>query len=478
MMPARRRCVLLLLALLPLATPIVSPTTDGPFIYSYCAAMLLLSAWFCWKASLRYPLEMIRWRTVVLSQCVHSVAYALAAQRVFAWVNPTTEAWLGNACISISWVLFLPALMGARSVRGKWVRMLDYLLAMLTSGLMTWAIGSGADPGNGTMRILVVQVVITLVFLAALMAWTISTRSGVRSFSSVLSIYLGVTVFVCFLLNVVNLFWVQEPNILFSDMLISIPELLLCDLAVRQYRLPPVAGPEFEPVLVDSLQPALLTIGGVLLSLFGYHGHAMAAGTIAAVLVCCYALRTQLFYHQMFLREKQLRLRASEMQEHATRDALTGVGNRRWLDEEGAKLLAAARSYPCCLMLVDTDNFKEVNDTFGHPAGDDVLRAVASVLSAVNAQVKRGCCARIGGDEFATIWPGTSHETAMMLAESVRAALAEKRIDGVVSATVSIGIASTTESTQLMEMVRQADQALYRAKAAGRNRVRGPENAE
>ena len=202
----------------------------------------------------------------------------------------------------------------------------------------------------------------------------------------------------------------------------------------------------------------------------------MIAGATVAVLVSCYALRTQLFYHQMFLREKQLRLQAMQMQERATRDALTGLGNRRWFDEEAADSLLAARSYPCSLILVDTDNFKEVNDRLGHPVGDDALRAVAAVLGEVNAQVKRGCCARIGGDEFGAIWPGTSLETAMFLAESLRARLEEKRLDGGGGITVSVGVAIASEPAKLMELVRRADLALYRAKTAGRNTVRGPAN--
>jgi two-component system cell cycle response regulator len=160
------------------------------------------------------------------------------------------------------------------------------------------------------------------------------------------------------------------------------------------------------------------------------------------------------------------------MQELALRDALTGVGNRRWFDEEASALLLAERTYPCVLLLVDTDHFKEVNDTFGHPSGDEVLRAIASILQEVTARVKRGCCARIGGDEFGTLWPATTEEHALILAESVRARLADKQFAGSRRVTVSIGLAVSWKAISLVDLIRDADTALYRAKAAGRNEIR------
>jgi diguanylate cyclase (GGDEF)-like protein len=155
------------------------------------------------------------------------------------------------------------------------------------------------------------------------------------------------------------------------------------------------------------------------------------------------------------------------------RDTLTGVGNRRWFDEEAAKLLAAEASYPCSLMLVDTDFFKEVNDTFGHPVGDEVLRVVAAIVAEVTAKVKRGCCARIGGDEFGAIWPRTNSEEAILLAESTRSRLAQREFPDARRVTVSIGVVAARNPISLLELIRRADAALYRAKIAGRNEVHG-----
>jgi diguanylate cyclase (GGDEF)-like protein len=123
--------------------------------------------------------------------------------------------------------------------------------------------------------------------------------------------------------------------------------------------------------------------------------------------------------------------------------------------------------------MFDLDNFKTINDKFGHGAGDDILVAFCRLAT---AQLRANdLFGRIGGEEFASLLPNTTQQDALWLAERVRAAVesASLSVGGhTIRATVSVGVALSNDSTpDLNEILEAADQALYRAKALGRNRV-------
>ena len=155
-------------------------------------------------------------------------------------------------------------------------------------------------------------------------------------------------------------------------------------------------------------------------------------------------------------------------------DALTGLPNRRHWDEaasnELARYLRSRR--PAVVMLIDVDNFKEVNDTYGHGVGDEVLRCVASVLQACLREIDTP--ARYGGDEFAVLLAESDARGAREIAERIRKSFLEERGEAAAAqhCTLSIGVA---EADRLLvdanDWVRRADAAMYGAKAAGRDRV-------
>ncbi len=155
----------------------------------------------------------------------------------------------------------------------------------------------------------------------------------------------------------------------------------------------------------------------------------------------------------------------------ATRDGLTGIMNHRAFKERLNEEVHYAARYgqPLSLLLIDVDHFKQYNDTFGHPAGDDVLKAVANVLER-EARVS-DMVARYGGEEFAMVLRHTAQEGAMIMAERLRAAIeAHPWIQRPV--TVSVGVATQVPQMQSMaDLIVGADQALYASKRAGRNRV-------
>jgi diguanylate cyclase (GGDEF)-like protein len=158
--------------------------------------------------------------------------------------------------------------------------------------------------------------------------------------------------------------------------------------------------------------------------------------------------------------------------EHLSRsDPLTGVGNRRAFDEAVAEELARARrtGAPLGLVVLDVDHFKGFNDRHGHQAGDDVLVAVARVLGDVGRTEDRAC--RVGGEEFAVLLPGADEAAAAAAAERIRAGVAAASAAEPI--TVSLGVAATRGEHDAAALFAQADERLYAAKQAGRNRVVG-----
>ncbi|MEO7252140.1 MAG: diguanylate cyclase [Arenimonas sp.] len=171
----------------------------------------------------------------------------------------------------------------------------------------------------------------------------------------------------------------------------------------------------------------------------------------------------------------EIRVLRDQLQEQATRDPLTGLHNRRFLDVIEARELALCKreNKPLTLIMVDVDHFKEVNDTYGHPAGDEVLQGLANLLLEKVRATDVVC--RYGGEEFLLLLPNMPPEIALLRANEWRLAFAQRSFDlgdTAVQVTVSMGIASSPQHGETFsELIRFADQALYRAKAEGRNRA-------
>ena len=166
---------------------------------------------------------------------------------------------------------------------------------------------------------------------------------------------------------------------------------------------------------------------------------------------------------------------AASYQHASLTDPLTGVTNRRGFFQMGERLLMRTRfaRQPSALLMFDLDQFKSINDRYGHHAGDDVLTAFCKV---VTAHLRPSdLFGRIGGEEFACLLPDTEPQDALWLAERVRAAVeaaSHPAGEHSIRATVSVGAASSNDATaDLTGLLNAADQALYRAKEAGRNRV-------
>jgi len=172
----------------------------------------------------------------------------------------------------------------------------------------------------------------------------------------------------------------------------------------------------------------------------------------------------------------EVKVLQTKLEEQAVRDSLTGLFNRRYLDDALPRELQRARreSYPVAIVLADIDRFKRVNDTYGHQAGDVVLQALATLLK---DHVRGGDLpCRWGGEEFVLVLPRMSAENAMARANDLRTSFSDLRLelDGQpVTLTLSAGVAVyPVHGGNAMELLRMADEALYEAKNGGRDQVR------
>jgi two-component system, cell cycle response regulator len=173
-----------------------------------------------------------------------------------------------------------------------------------------------------------------------------------------------------------------------------------------------------------------------------------------------------------------LRQSVTQTIEMAVTDGLTGLHNRRYLDNHLKTLFERAinRRRPLSLMITDIDRFKPINDTYGHDAGDDILREFAARLRKNVRGIDLAC--RYGGEEFVVVMPDTEPALANIVAERVRAQIAEipfavRGLEEPLSVTVSVGLAGIRHQggDTVEALIKRADLALYEAKNGGRNRV-------
>ncbi|MCX7882693.1 MAG: diguanylate cyclase [Brevinematales bacterium] len=164
-----------------------------------------------------------------------------------------------------------------------------------------------------------------------------------------------------------------------------------------------------------------------------------------------------------------------ELTQLAVTDKLTQLYNRRYLEKvlESERDRSERYGHSFCLLLIDVDHFKEVNDVFGHSVGDRVLQQLGGILTSLVR--KPDVCGRWGGEEFLLICPETSLKTGMRLAERIRQEVEDFRFDMVGSKTVSIGVTVFREGDTLEALLDRVDRALYKAKHNGRNMVQSAE---
>ncbi|PLW82022.1 GGDEF domain-containing protein [Kineobactrum sediminis] len=174
---------------------------------------------------------------------------------------------------------------------------------------------------------------------------------------------------------------------------------------------------------------------------------------------------------------EQLRAELVTVRKVATTDGLTGLLNRHAFDEIMSDIVRGNEKPPVCLAMLDIDHFKQVNDTWGHTIGDNVIRYVAALIKKHVSEYHH--VARYGGEEMIIVMPGTSKNAALAIAENIRSDMEKSRLkrksdDHLLGKiTISIGIAELQQNDTAENFVNRADEALYKAKDSGRNKVVG-----
>jgi diguanylate cyclase (GGDEF)-like protein len=247
-----------------------------------------------------------------------------------------------------------------------------------------------------------------------------------------------------------------------------------------------MAGVSTAAFVIDNLSPLSLSIGVIILASQIKKEYVVLQIFSITTAVMLFGIRTamrQSSYvqgHLQVVHSQQALIEANaQLTREATRDGLTGAYNRRYFDqmlnEEWKRAIRAQQ--PLSLIIVDVDHFKSLNDRYGHPTGDAVLRAIVRTLTTVLRRPS-DLLARYGGEEFAIILPGADLRGAMLVGEHIRTAVEYRQIpndqpDSARVVTVSVGVGSEQPKvgSTPQGLLDKVDEALYRAKAEGRNQV-------
>ena len=178
---------------------------------------------------------------------------------------------------------------------------------------------------------------------------------------------------------------------------------------------------------------------------------------------------------ELAITKAELEKYSKKLQMQATTDTLTGLANRRKITEllkEEIKKLEEDNNNNFNIIMLDIDFFKKVNDNYGHPMGDEVIKKVSNHMQ--DKVGSEGVVGRFGGEEFLTILYNNNIQEAALLANQIRSDIESKKIEfegKQISVTVSMGIACSAETVVYQELLNKADERLYKAKENGRNQV-------
>ena len=430
-----------------------------------------------------------------------SRGWSLAALSMLLWTlgmaaSARQDLFLGNSAPAPADSVFLFILYGVPltwAIASAWhdgevlaVRSIDAILAVALGVLYfvhSFTLASlDGDATDAQMEMLVWMFDAENVFLFSglLMKWFGANDRAERTFFGVLSVYAGIYLLAAGCNN--HLSSLRDDSNLGTpmDILLSIPFVVFATLCL----LVPDTGAPLSPPprrrvhFIRSASPLAMALALLVVSLFvaRFNYGEGVAGILIAVLG--YGLRATLSQLRHIETEEGLRSEQRSLERLALSDGLTGVGNRRAFDSALAQeWRRATRSRQALsLLMIDIDEFKVLNDRYGHPVGDRCLRLVASELQRL---VKRPAdlLARYGGEEFAVLLADTELPGAIQLAEQLREVVQALQIENTGSrlrvVSVSIGVASLRPegSAAAATLVQAADEALYEAKRQGRNRV-------
>jgi diguanylate cyclase (GGDEF)-like protein len=445
---------------------------------SLTLAMFACSASIWTRARLATVDLRVRWLLTSAATLLDSIAYFPSfaefifntpPQRVFQ----TTCFNASEALVMLAAVLFFAGV--SRSV--AFVDALQFLLFFLLRFILVY---SPVTRDHFTAsHLLIAQLMALFLFLLPLVAGLGAASRAEAAFLRTLSWFLGLRLIGYFLSDQVSYIWTHHVYCSLWDVPGAV---LLTGFAVYMLSTTPAVNtapvahgvPQVPSLVVRSLMPSFLALVNLMLALFVLQVSVRLAAIAISFSLLCYVVRTGLLQAQVLKDKALLESRNQQLEGLATRDHLTGIGNRCSLAEAYARLQTSSDGGILSMLVTDIDSFKQANDLHGHLHGDRVLIALARNLEIVAAAVAGSHCARLGGDEFALLLPDVTLQKASAMAEELRSLFAAHRFqkeNG--KSSLSIGIASlqTARDLPLESLICRADEALYRAKSHGRDRV-------
>lgn len=417
-----------------------------------------------------------RWLLMSLGALAGALDYAPSFIELYWQVPPARVFQVISANVSEALFLLAGVLFFAGVAR--FIVLVDLLQGLLFAILRFDLAYSRNTPDHfATNHLLVGQLIaLVLLLIAGLACLGAASRAEFR-FLRVLVWFFGIRVVGFFLSNQVSYTWLHYQN----SSLWDVPDMAL--LAV--FALALVHGAREEAgaarleqrnpsVMVRSLMPSVLALVNLLLGLMVLQLSVRLASIAIALSVIFYVARMVLLHAQAVRENAYLQSRNEQLEGLARRDPLTGLGNRRSLAAAYHESQSLHGGHGLALMLLDIDYFKQANDRHGHLHGDEILVALARNLEKIAEGTVRSHCARFGGDEFAVLLPGVSSAQAWGLAQELRSEFKKagfRAEHGIVSLSVGIAALHAAQDLPLERLILRADQALYRAKMLGRNRV-------
>lgn len=443
-----------------------------------CFALVFFGCAFAFRVRARFSVGTLRIRWLLISAAALASAIAYEPSFNEGVLHAAPSRLLSTACFNASEALYMLAAVLFFAGVGRSIVIVDMVQALLFVFLRFNLIYSPLTMDRFTANHLVIgQVVAFLMFLVALVACLGAGSRAELNFLRCLSAFFGVRLIGLFLGDQVSYTWLHyvccsEWDVAGNALLAGFALYLLFTSRAAAAEAQDTA-PLSPSMTVRSLMPSLLALVNLVLALFLLHISVRLAVVGISGSLVCYVVRTVLLHAQAMKDHAQLQRRNEHLENLAVRDPLTGIGNRRALAGVYGRLHTNAVEIGVSLLVMDIDHFKQANDHNGHQFGDEVLIALARELETLSATIPGSHCARLGGDEFALLLPGVTLHSASMLGEKLRINFSARSSGEASMVSLSVGVASlhAARDLPLETLVSYADEALYRAKLLGRNRV-------
>lgn len=440
----------------------------------------------CWRAFTERDESRSHWVLFSAGLFLWTFGMFLSAWEDIFQHAPLSAAWFSDFSFFIYGVPVLLAISLASTKQRipflVWMDAAQALLAGFLAYVSIFSVMPFSDappaPAEVSTLVLTYNVENVVLAIAASLRLFAEPRGPQRRFYAILFCFLWIYAVTAWVYNS----WVAVSSGASSmDVLVDLPFLILAVAIVMPHpqrdAAKAVSRQPTLSLLIENVSPMFYTLAllALSISLTGRHFYVAIVGILTALIA--YVTRSILLQLRYVLAQRQLDEAGDRLQQIALTDALTHTANRRRFDE--TLVLEWNRAihnrHPLALLLIDIDYFKILNDRYGHPAGDRCLISVARVLQ--SALPRSGdLLARYGGEEFAAILPSTDETGARVVAVAMQEALRLLEIPNDTATgpfvTISVGIAvSDTPRVSTAGIIELADQALYRAKQHGRNRI-------